>query len=114
LGANHLSVLRQAAVPLALVAAGAAVVAITGGSTAGTAVALALIGLAGVVAVSLVFFAVGRSEDAARAASRPPEPEPGRDGERGGDGREVHGAGNGRSVSPARARRRPLPPRRPE
>jgi len=88
--------LKQAAVPAALALAGA-VVALLWDSTAARAVAFALFGIACVVAVALVFLAVGRSEDAERAASAPsPPPPPPDDHER-----------------PAVARRRPHPPRRP-
>ena len=80
---------------------GAAGAVFAGDSTAGVAVAVALIGTAAVLAVSLAFFAVGRSEDRARAEEMArrqppaaPDPPPG----------EEH---------PARDRRRPLPPRRP-
>ena len=83
------------AVPAALAVAGA-VVALVFDSDAGRAVAFALFGIACVVAVSLVFLAVGRSEDEAREAEqRPPEPPP---------PPEEH---------PAAKRRRPRPPRRP-
>ena len=60
--------MRQAAAPVALALAGAVVLLVTGSSTAGTAIAVVLIGTAAVVAVSLVFYAVGRSEDRERAA----------------------------------------------
>lgn len=102
--------LRQAAAPLALALAGAVVAIVSGGSTAGTATALALVGLAAVLALSLVFFAVGKSEDDERAA-RNPRPEQPR-----GDGPpHAHTNGDGNvPLSDARKRRRPLPPRRPE
>jgi hypothetical protein len=48
-----------------------AVVAMLGG-TAGEAVGIALVGFAVVGAVSLAFFAVGRSEDRERDQSPPP------------------------------------------
>jgi hypothetical protein len=102
-------VARQAAAPVALALAGAVVAIVSGGSTAGTATALALIGLAAVLALSLVFFAVGKSEDDERAAAAPP-PDPPRT-----DGRHAHTNGDGNvPLSEARRRRRPLPPRRPE
>jgi hypothetical protein len=84
--------------PVALIVVAAAI-ALISSSTVARAVALALFGIACVIAVSLVFFAVGRSEDEARAAERPPPPEkppPPHDHER-----------------PAIDRRRPRPPRRP-
>jgi ABC-type transport system involved in cytochrome bd biosynthesis fused ATPase/permease subunit len=62
--------MRKAAVPVALALAGAAVAVFAGGSTAGTAIAVMLIGSAAVLAVSLVFYAVGRSEDREREAER--------------------------------------------
>jgi hypothetical protein len=93
--------LRQAAIPLVLFVAGLVVLIAGGDSTPTEAAAFALIGVACVVAVSLVFLAIGRSEDAAREAEerarRPPErPHPGPP-----DHDEAH------------RRRRPLPPRRP-
>jgi hypothetical protein len=108
---------RLAAVPVALALAGAAVVLFGGGSTAATAVGVALLGFAGVAAMALVFYAVGRAEDrdraaaefarraAARAAAGAPEPPT-----------EPH-AHHAPPAPPhgdvARARRRPRPPRRP-
>jgi hypothetical protein len=100
--------LRQAAVPVALAVAAAIVAVVSGGSTAGTATALALAGLAAVLAVSLVFFAVGKSEDEdrARANRLPPDPP------RTNGTVQAHADGNG--ATEARRRRRPLPPRRPD
>jgi uncharacterized SAM-binding protein YcdF (DUF218 family) len=72
---------------------------IVSSATVARALAFALIGVAGVIAVSLVFFAVGRSEDEERAAQPPPpppKPKPPPDHER-----------------PAIKRGRPRPPRRP-
>ncbi len=99
--------LRQAAIPLGLLVAGIVVLIAGGGSTGTQAAAFALIGVACVIAVSLTFLAIGRSEDEARAAeereraARRPEPpaEPPHPGPEHAD---------------ARRRRRPLPPRRPE
>jgi hypothetical protein len=72
-------------------------------TTAGLGVALSLVGVASVIAVSLVFFAVGRSEDAERAAAAaPPEPEP-----------ETEPPAEDPHPRPALDRRRPMPPRRP-
>ena len=70
-----------------------AVLLISGDSMAGKSVAFALFGIASVVAVSLVFLAIGRAEDAEREASKPPPPDP-HEGE-------------------AARRARPRPPRRP-
>ena len=71
------------------------VLVLAGDSTAGKAIALTLFGIACVVAVSLVFLAIGRAEDAEREASRPkPPPEDPHAGE-------------------AARRARPRPPRRP-
>ena len=71
-------------------------------------IALSLVGIASVIAVSLVFFAVGKSEDAERAASaaaaRPSEPEVEADEEPSAE--DPH-------PRPALDRRRPMPPRRP-
>src|SRR3954470_10844296 len=76
------------------------VLVFAGDSTAGKGVALLLFGIGCVVAVSAVFWVVGRSEDAERAAAAAPEaPEP-------ADGEDPH-------PRPALDRRRPMPPRRP-
>ena len=86
-----------AAVVVPLVAA-VVVLVVAGDSTAGKGIALTLFGVACVLAVSGVFWAVGRSEDeeraAAEAARKPDAPE------------EPH-------PRPALDRRRPMPPRRP-
>jgi hypothetical protein len=69
---------------------------LSGDSVALKAVALAIFGVACVVAVSLVFLAIGRAEDSEREAARPkppPAPDP-HEGE-------------------AARRARPRPPRRP-
>jgi hypothetical protein len=87
--------LRQAAAPVGLILVGVVVLLLTHSSTVGIAAATMLIGTACVVAVSLVFLAVGRSEDAERAASAPPPPAP--------DPHEGEAA----------RRARPRPPRRP-
>jgi hypothetical protein len=87
--------LRQAVAPVGLILVGVVVLLVTHASTAGTAAGMMLIGSACVIAVSLVFLAIGRAEDADRAASlpRPPAPDP-HEGE-------------------AARRSRPRPPRRP-
>jgi hypothetical protein len=73
-------------------------------TTAGLGVALSLVGIASVIAVSLVFFAVGRSEDAERAAAAaPPEREP----------ESTDPPAEDPHPRPALDRRRPRPPRRP-
>ena len=80
-----------------LCAAGAFIV-FAGDSMALKAAALALFGVACVLAVSLVFLAIGKAEDAEREASQPkppPEPEP-----------DPH-------AGEAARRSRPRPPRRP-
>jgi uncharacterized membrane protein YuzA (DUF378 family) len=90
--------LRQAAIPVGLLVVGIVVLIAGGGSTGTQAAAFALIGIACVVAVSLTFLAIGRSEDEARAAeeaARHPEPPAGPEHDE------------------ARRRRRPMPPRRP-
>ncbi len=91
--------LRWAAGPVALILVATALV-IASSATAVRAVAVALFGIAGVIAVSLVFLAVGRSEDEERAAQapppKPPPPPPPPGHER-----------------PALRHRRPRPPRRP-
>jgi uncharacterized membrane protein YuzA (DUF378 family) len=73
--------------------AAAIVLALAGDSVALKAVAFALFGIACVVAVSLVFLAIGRSEDEERGASKPPPPDP--------------------HAGEAARRSRPRPPRRP-
>ena len=70
----------------------------------GKGIALSLFGIASVIAVSLVFFAVGRSEDAERAAAAAP-PEPRR--------RATEPPADDPHPRPALDRRRPMPPRRP-
>jgi hypothetical protein len=88
--------LRQAAIPVGLLVIGVVVLIAGGGSTGTQAAAFALIGVACVVAVSLTFLAIGRSEDEARAAEeRDREPPAGPEHDQ------------------ARKRRRPMPPRRP-
>jgi len=76
-----------------IVIAAVLVLVLFGDSTAGKAVAFALFGVASVVAVSLVFLAIGRAEDAEREASRPKPPDP--------------------HAGEAERRARPRPPRRP-
>jgi hypothetical protein len=73
-------------------------------STTMVAVVLALAGVIAVVAVSYVFYLVGRAEDRDRAASAEPPPEPDPEPRK-----DEHPERNGRL---ARERRRPLPPRR--
>ncbi|MDA0165266.1 hypothetical protein OM076_33670 [Solirubrobacter ginsenosidimutans] len=77
-----------------LLLAAAVLLAFAGDSVALKAVAIALFGVACVVAVSLMFFVVGRSEDEEREASKPtPPPDP--------------------HAGEAARRSRPRPPRRP-
>jgi hypothetical protein len=59
--------MRQAAVPAALVVAGAVALLVTGSSVVGVVLATLFMGTAAVIAISLVFYAVGRSEDRERA-----------------------------------------------
>jgi hypothetical protein len=107
---------RKAAVPVGLALAGAAV-AVFGGSTAATAVGVALLGFAGVAAMALVFYAIGRTEDRERAAAEfarraaareAAEAETQADPAAPREPPEVLHAGD-----LARMRRRPRPPRRP-
>jgi hypothetical protein len=95
--------------PLALIVVAVALLVISS-STPARAVAFALLGIAGVVAISLVFLAVGQSEDAERAASRPP-PEPETPPRPQAPPPEKHPPHE--HERPALARRRPRPPRRP-
>jgi uncharacterized membrane protein YuzA (DUF378 family) len=90
---------RQIAVPVGLLVAGIVVLLIGDGSTAGQATAFALIGVACVIAVSLAFLAIGRSEDAAREAESRARSDP--------------DPPSGPEHEEARKRRRPMPPRRP-
>jgi uncharacterized membrane protein YuzA (DUF378 family) len=92
--------LRQAAIPVGLLVVGIVVLIVGGGSTGTQAAAFALIGIACVVAVSLTFLAIGRSEDEARAAEQ--------------RARESEEPPKGPEHEEARRRRRPMPPRRPE
>jgi outer membrane biosynthesis protein TonB len=111
--------------PLALIIVAGALLVISN-STPARAVAFALFGIACVIAISLVFLAVGQSEDDERAAERPPppepeppppepeppppEPEPSRRPEK---PPEKHPPPVRDHERPAIARRRPRPPRRP-
>jgi hypothetical protein len=73
-------------------------------STEVAAVVLALAGVAAVVAVSWVFYRIGKAEERDREAARRPPPElPEPEPEPPPDDHRV-----------ARERRRPLPPRRPQ
>ncbi len=92
------------AATVVMVVAGIVVWVLWSDTTAGQGVALSLVGIASVIAVSLVFFAVGRSEDAERAAAAaPPEPEP----------ESTDPPDEDPHPRPALDRRRPRPPRRP-
>jgi hypothetical protein len=62
-------VIRLALPPLLLVVAGAAVAVLADGTTS-NAIAIFLIGVGCVVAVSAVFWQIGRSEDRDREAGR--------------------------------------------
>jgi hypothetical protein len=62
--------LRRFAPALALIVAGLAVLAIVGDDTAGDAIALALVGIGGVLGVAAAFFEIGASEDRDRRAGR--------------------------------------------
>ena len=79
---------------IGLLCAAGALIVFAGDSMALKATALALFGVACVVAVSLVFLAIGKAEDAEREASKPPPPPNPHAGE-------------------AARRSRPRPPRRP-
>ena len=86
-----------------MVVAGIVVWVLWSDTTAGMGIALSLVGIASVIAVSLVFFVVGQSEDTERAAAAAP-PEPDADEETPAE--DPH-------PRPALDRRRPMPPRRP-
>jgi hypothetical protein len=91
------------AATVVMVVAGIIVWVLWSDTTAGMGIALSLVGIASVIAVSLVFFVVGRSEDAERAAAAA-SPEPEVDAEPPAE--DPH-------PRPALDRRRPMPPRRP-
>lgn len=98
------------ATTVAMVIAGIVVWVLWSDSTAGEGIALSLVGIASVIAVSMVFFVVGRSEDAERAAEAAArdERQPATD-----DGPEAPDPSGEAHPRPALDRRRPLPPRRP-
>src|SRR3954449_5047922 len=85
-----------------LTVAAVVVLVVAGGSTAGKGVALLLFGIGCVVAVSAVFWVVGRSEDEERAAAAAPVDPP-----------DKPPVAEDPHPRPALDRRRPLPPRRP-
>src|SRR3954452_24954431 len=91
---------------IAFAAAAMVVLIVAGDSTAGKGVALALFGIACVVAVSAVFFAVGRSEDEERRAAAAAKPPPSARSDADQPPADPH-------ARPALDRRRPMPPRRP-
>ena len=91
------------ATTLVMVVAGIVVWVLWSDTTAGMAIGLSLVGIASVIAVSLVFFMVGRSEDTERAAAAA-TPEPEADEKKPAE--DPH-------PRPALDRRRPMPPRRP-
>ena len=62
--------LRHFAPALVLIVAGFVVLAIAGDDTAGDAVAIALMGVGGVLGVAAAFFEIGASEDRARRRGR--------------------------------------------
>ena len=62
--------LRRFAPSLALFVAGLVVLAVAGDDTAGDAVAIALMGIGGVLGVAAAFFEIGASEDRARRDGR--------------------------------------------
>jgi hypothetical protein len=62
--------LRRFIPAIVLFVAGLVVLAVAGDSVAGDAIALALVGIAGVLAVAVVFFEIGESEDRDRRAGR--------------------------------------------
>lgn len=94
------------AATIVMVVAGIVVWVLWSDTTAGMGIALSLVGIASVIAVSLVFFAVGKSEDAERAAAAaaagPSEPEA-----------DEEPPAEDPHPRPALDRRRPMPPRRP-
>jgi hypothetical protein len=104
---------KLGAAALVLLAAVGAVVALAAGdSTAGTVVAIVLIGCAAVGAVSLAFLAVGQAEDREReeTARRAAEREHDAGSENGRPPEEPHP----RTLGLGPDRRRPRPPRRPQ
>jgi hypothetical protein len=104
---------KLGAAALVLLAAIGAVVALaTGDSTAGTVVAIVLIGCAAVGAVSLAFLAIGQAEDRDRAEVERlrREREQGAEQSNGTPPADPHP----RSLGLGPDRRRPRPPRRPQ
>jgi hypothetical protein len=62
--------LRRFAPGIALIVAGLIVVAVSGEGIAGDAIALALVGVGGVLAVAAAFWEIGSSEDRDRRSGR--------------------------------------------
>ena len=91
------------AATVVMIVAGIVVWVLWSDTTAGMGIALSLVGIASVIAVSLVFFMVGQSEDTERAAAAAP-PKPDADEDKPAE--DPH-------PRPALDRRRPMPPRRP-
>ncbi|HET6548749.1 MAG TPA: hypothetical protein VFG79_09850 [Solirubrobacter sp.] len=92
---------RLAAAIIVLALAGIAVLVFWGDTTAGQGAAVAVLGVGCVLAVSGVFWAVGRSEDEERERLAAPKPPPTPE-----EPEDPH-------PRPALTKRRPLPPRRP-
>lgn len=90
------------AATIVMIVSGIVVFVLWSDSAAGMGIALSLVGIASVIAVSLVFYLVGKSEDDERAASARPKPAPDEPEEKA----DPH-------PRPALDRRRPMPPRRP-
>src|SRR4051794_41944767 len=91
---------------VALAVAAIVVLIVAGGSVAGKGIALALFGVACVVAVSAVFLAVGRSEDEDRRAAeggRPPPPPPPGEGQPAAGPPPPPAPGPRRALAPPRA-----------
>ena len=62
--------LRRFAPSVALILIGLVVLAFAGNGTTGDAIALAIMGIGGVLGVAAAFFAIGASEDRDRRAGR--------------------------------------------
>ena len=109
------TLIRRIVPPVVLLVAGVIVAVLAGDSTLGIGIAITLVGCAGVVAVALVFFAVGEAEDRDRArseAARRPAPEPSQ--KPGPEAEPPEHPQHARTLGLGRDRRHKRPPRRPQ
>lgn len=97
-------VLRRALPVLVVAATGAVVLTLAGGSAAGMAVGLFLLGASGVLAASFVFLEVGLTEDRERASGA--RRRTGRGGDGDTSGKRAQHPGGPHRLAPYRPRRR--------